>query len=176
MRFVADQPADSGYWYGVDDDSHRRHAVALLQSFRRYRAAEVAMRSRTRASMGMGENDMAVLRHLLHAEREGRVLTPSDLTRRLGISTASMTALIDRLEASGHARRERHPTDRRSIVVVPTPATDEDVRRTLGAMHERMIAAVAEMTDDEMRVVVDCLERLRHAVDQIDPVPKHDSR
>ncbi|QKJ21120.1 MarR family transcriptional regulator [Microbacterium hominis] len=157
----------SGYWYGDDADSRRRRAVSLLQSFRLYRAAEVAMRRRTRDAMAMGENDLLVLRYLLKAQREQRPVTPAALARYLGVSTASMTAIVDRLERSHHVSRRPHPTDRRSIVVVPTTETDEEVRATLGGMHERMLAAVVDMTPEETRIVMDCLQRLQAAVDEV---------
>ncbi|QCQ16533.1 MarR family winged helix-turn-helix transcriptional regulator [Microbacterium sp. RG1] len=158
----------SGYWYADDEESRKRRAVDLLQAFRVYRAAEVAMRRRTREAMSMGENDLLVLRYLLRARQRDERVSPGELARYLGVSTASMTAMVDRLEKSGHVRRERHETDRRSIWVVPTVDSDEEVRRTLGDMHERMMDAVIEMSPDEMRVVMECLGRLQAAVDQVD--------
>ena len=165
---------ESAYWYGEDRDDRRERAVALLQAFRLYRAAEVAMRRRTREAMSMGENDLLVLRYLLRAQREGRRVSPSELTRYLGVSTASMTAIIDRLEKSRHVRRERHETDRRSIHVIPTAETDHEVRATLGKMHERMLAAVIDMTPEEDRIVTETLARLQAAVDQGDAEPTAD--
>ncbi|MDY0911007.1 MarR family winged helix-turn-helix transcriptional regulator [Microbacterium sp. CFBP9034] len=159
----------TGYWYGDDHDSRRRRAVELLQAFRLYRAAEVAMRRRTRDSMSMGEKDLLTLRYLLKAEKESRLVSSAELARYLGVSTASSTAIIDRLEKSGHVRRRPHPTDRRSIVVEPTVETDDEVRRTLGAMHGRMLDAVIDMSPDEIRIVMDCLERLQAAVDLVEP-------
>lgn len=158
----------SGYWYDLGDDARRRRAVELLQSFRVYRAAEVAMRRRTRDSMSMGENDLLVLRYLLKAQQEGRPVSPGELARYLAVSTASMTAIVDRLAKSGHVRRERHATDRRSIYVVPTVETDAEVRRTLGRMHERMLEAVVDMSPDEIRIVMDTLGRLQAAVDEVE--------
>lgn len=159
----------SGYWYGDDADSARRRAIDLLQAFRLYRAAEVAMRRRTRQSMGMGENDLLTLRYLLKAQSEDRLVSPAELARYLGVSTASTTAIIDRLERSRHVRRRPHPTDRRSIVVDATTETDEEVRRTLGDMHARMLDAVRGMTPDETRIVMECLARLQAALDRVEP-------
>lgn len=171
IRHVTD---GSGYWYGDDADSARRRAVDLLQAFRMYRAAEVAMRRRTRESMGMGENDLLTLRYLLKAERDGRLVSPAEISRYLGVSTASTTAIIDRLERSHHVSREPHPTDRRSIVVLATVDTDHEVRRTLGAMHTRMLDAVSGMTAAETRIVMECLARLQSAVDQVEPAEPAD--
>ncbi|MFB8145253.1 MarR family winged helix-turn-helix transcriptional regulator [Microbacterium sp. NPDC056003] len=162
---------NSGYWYGDGADDRRRRAIELLQAFRLYRAAEVAMRRRTRDSMAMGENDLLTLRYLLKAQREDRVVSPAELARYLAVSTASVTAIIDRLEKSDHVRRGPHPSDQRRIVVTPTVETDEEVRRTLGAMHSRMLEAVIDLSPEETRIVIDTLGRLQSAVDQVEPVP-----
>ncbi|MCW3491854.1 MarR family winged helix-turn-helix transcriptional regulator [Microbacterium sp. SSM24] len=161
--------AGSGYWYGEHDDAARRRAIEVLESFRLYRAADAAMRRRTRDAMAMGENDLLTLRYLLKAEREGRIVQPAELSRYLGVSTASTTAIIDRLEKSGHVRRAPHPTDRRAIVVIPTAETDHEVRRTLGAMHTRMLEAVVDMPPEHARIVIECLARMQSAVDLVQP-------
>jgi DNA-binding MarR family transcriptional regulator len=169
IRMIPHVTAGSGYWYGDDDDAARRRAVEVLQAFRVYRAADSAMRRRTRDAMAMGENDLLTLRYLLKAEREGRMVQPAELARYLAVSTASTTAIIDRLERSNHVRRAPHPTDRRAIVVIPTVETDHEVRRTLGAMHSRMLDAVVGMTPEESQVVIDCLARMQAAVDRVEP-------
>jgi DNA-binding MarR family transcriptional regulator len=165
---VGNSRTESRYWYGASDEDRRRRAVDVLQAFRLYRAAEVAMRRRTRDSMSMGENELLVLRYLLKAAGEGRQVSPSELSRYLGVSTASTTAIIDRLERSNHVTRVPHPTDRRSIHVVATEETDLEVRQTLGEMHERMMAAVVGMSPEESAIVVECLARLQDAVDGVD--------
>jgi len=162
-------PESSGYWYGRDE--RRRDAVQVLQALRDYRAAETAMRRRTKDSMGMGETDLLALRHLLEASRAGRPMGPRELGRRLGISSASTTTLLDRLTRSGHVRREPHPTDRRALVIVPTEDSDAEVRATLGAMHRRMLAAAEGLTPEQAGTVVEFLHAMRDAVDGIDDVP-----
>jgi DNA-binding MarR family transcriptional regulator len=175
MPDVEETPAASRYWYGASEEDRRRRAVDVLQAFRVYRAAEVAMRRRTRESMAMGENELLVLRYLLRASGEGRSVSPSELTRYLGVSTASTTAIIDRLEKSGHVNRLPHPSDRRSILVVATKESDAEVRATLGDMHERMMSAVIDLSPEESAVVVAALTRLQEAVDQVDRHPDDDA-
>lgn len=157
------------YWYpSQTDGGGRERGIAVLQAFRVYRAAEAAMRRRTRDSMSMGENELLVLRYLLKAQGEGRLVAPTELSRYLGISTASTTALIDRLQASGHVVRQPHPSDRRSVHIVATDETDTEVRATLGRMHERMIAAVSHLDERDAAVVIETLARLQRAVDEVD--------
>ena len=152
----------SGYWYGPDDPLDAPGAV--LQALREYRNVEVARRRSTRDSLGMGETDLLALRHLLRAQAAGERLGPKDLSRVLGITTASTTSLLDRLVGSGHVRREPHPTDRRSLVIVPTAASDSEVRATLGDMHRRMKAVAGELSAAEAGVVVRFLRRMSEAV------------
>jgi DNA-binding MarR family transcriptional regulator len=53
-------------------------------------------------------------------ERDG--MAQVELSRLVGIETASSTAVIDQLEKRGLIRRVRDPADRRRIVVTLTPA------------------------------------------------------
>jgi DNA-binding MarR family transcriptional regulator len=152
----------SGYWYGPDGQLD--YGAAVLKSLRDYRSAETTMRRSTRDSMGMGETDLLALRYLLRVQASGKTVVPKDLSQFLGITSASTTSLIDRLVASGHVRREAHPSDRRSVVVVPTVESDQEVRETLGAMHRRMMAVAESLTADEARIVVKFLERMTEAV------------
>jgi DNA-binding MarR family transcriptional regulator len=161
----------SGYWYPDDDATQR--GVDVLNALRRYRAAETAMRRRTRDSMGMGETDLLAVRFLLQAQRSDRMVSPKDLAAYLKISSASTTILVDRLVKSGHVRREPHPTDRRALVIVPTTDTDEEVRATLGQMHRRMMTIAEGLSPEQAGVITGFLEQIRGAVDSIDPAPKH---
>ena len=139
-----------------------------MEAMRSYRAAEVAMRRRTQQSMDMGENELLVLRYLARAQLRDDLVTPVTLSRYLGITSASTTALLDRLEKSGHILRTPHPRDRRSIVITSSAKSDDEVRHTLAAMHDRMMAVVRDMSADDRATVIGFLDAMREAVDQID--------
>lgn len=156
--------AGDGYWFGGEDV----RASDVMEALRSYRAAEVAMRRRTRQAMDMGENELLVLRHLVRSRTTGGLVTPAVLARYLGITSASTTALLDRLERSGHISRSPNPDDRRSIVIEATEKSDIEIRHTLAAMHERMMAVVRGMPSDERRAVISFLTAMELAVDTID--------
>ncbi|GAA4063002.1 hypothetical protein GCM10022282_25600 [Agromyces indicus] len=141
--------------------------MAVLNALRDYRAAEAAMRRRTRSAMRMGETDLLAIRFLLKREGEGRTVSPKDLAAHLGISSASTTVLIDRLVRSGHVERRPHPTDRRALVIAPTIASDDEVRATLGEMHRRMIEVAEGLEAEQAGTVLYFLERMRDAVDSV---------
>ncbi|CAI3791137.1 MarR family winged helix-turn-helix transcriptional regulator [Pseudarthrobacter sp. MM222] len=152
----------SGNSYAPDEQPDG--PAAVLKALRDYREAEVATRRSTRDSTGMGETDLIALRYLLRAQAAGEQVGPKDLSRVLQITTASTTTLIDRLVGSGHVRRDPHPTDRRSLVVVPTVAVDSEVRTALGAQNSKMLAVAEELSADEARIVISFLRRMGEAV------------
>ncbi|MDR6638443.1 MarR family transcriptional regulator [Paenarthrobacter nitroguajacolicus] len=163
---MSDKDERKGYWYGLESRK-QMGAVDVLNALRDYRTAEADMRRRTRASMGMGETDLLALGYLLEAERAGREVGPKELAVRLGVTSASMTSLVDRLVRSGYVTREPHPTDRRALILRPTPGSDQEVRSTLGDMHSRMMEAAETLSSKDSAVVVEFLRRMRKAIDSV---------
>lgn len=153
----------SGYWY---PEHHHSSSVEVLNLLRRYRGEESAMRARTRDSMGMGETDLLTLRFLLKAQRENRTVMQRDIAKFLGISSASVSALIDRLVKGDHVRRLPHPTDRRATIIMATEASEHEVRDTLGAMHQRMITVVDDLDQPELDAVAKFLQGMVEAVQE----------
>lgn len=162
MSTPPEQPAS--YWY-ADDDAR---STSVMEAMRAYRAAEVAMRRRTQKSMDMGENELLVLRFLSRARLRGETVTPVAISRYLGITSASTTALLDRLSTSGHIVRAPNPADRRSILVTSSEKSEEEIRHTLSAMHDRMMGVVRGMSPDQRQTVIAFLDAMRDAVDLID--------
>lgn len=71
------------------------------------------------SSLSVNRRDFEAMQHLIAYGPLG----PSEIARRLGVTTAAATTIVDRLVAVGHVERTPHPTDRRGIIVVPTPAS-----------------------------------------------------
>lgn len=154
----------SGYWYG--DDPQVRTGVDALNALRRYRVAEMAMRRRTRTALRLNETDITALRFIVNAERDTRAVSPKDLAVHLAISSASTTVLVDRLVASGHISRARHPSDGRAVVLTATPTTHADMRKIFGDMHGRMMAIAEQLDPHEAHIITAFLEQMTTAVSQ----------
>ena len=95
----------------------RRGPLHALQSFtmEAERYMEVSRRH-----AGLGHNDVHALTAVVEASDRGEVLTPGGLRRRLILSPAATTALVDRLVAHGLIRRERMHSDGRTVSLRPT--------------------------------------------------------
>ncbi len=87
-------------------------------------------------------------------------LSPGELSRRLDLTTAATTAAIDRLVDLGHVTRAPHPTDRRSVLVVPTDASMRRAMGHLAPMIGRVDAVLDDFSDDEQRVIERYLSRI----------------
>jgi DNA-binding MarR family transcriptional regulator len=123
---------------------------ALLRAFGRLEAA-------CRSDLEIGSNELLVLGLVsegMHA--------PSELSRAIGMTTAGMTNLLDRMQEDGFIRRERHERDGRRVIVTLT-------KRGLQSQEHfsRCLEDLAELLDgdDAARVVVTFLAR---AVDLVD--------
>src|ERR1700674_3682680 len=97
---------------------------------------------------------------LWHLRKGGQ--PPADLLRAFGIQPSTLTGVLDRLETRGLIRRSRHPTDRRSVLLVLTPAGqraattvrqvldgfEAQVRQRVGAADLAGCFAVAAAVDE----------------------------
>lgn len=78
-------------------------------------------------------------------EGSDRPLTPSEISARMIVPSATMTATLDNLERRGWIERRPNPDDRRSTLVVVT----EEGR----AMTDRMLAGVRAVELDTLGVL-----------------------
>lgn len=132
-----DEADDSGMEAGREDPAVMLGELMRLSS---------AVSQRLARELGLSLTDLAALHHLV-----GRTpLGPAELARQLGMSSASATVLVDRLEHAGHVRRRRDPSDRRRIVL---EVTDTAAARSLDAVRPmtEAINAIGEQLDPPTR-------------------------
>ncbi|MGV8857560.1 MarR family winged helix-turn-helix transcriptional regulator [Rhodoglobus sp.] len=100
-------------------------------------------------TLSVNSTDLEAMEHLImHGP-----LPPTELSRRLNISTAAVTGVIDRLIGVGHVTRQQHPTDRRSVVVVPNPRSVETAMATLMPMIMGIDRVLDDFDDAEKQVI-----------------------
>ena len=92
--------------------------------------AEVCLRDHVASQrMGLGGTDS---RFLTLLDVYGP-LTPGRLAQLTGLTTGSVTGVIDRLERGGFVSRERDDADRRKVRVIPDP---DATARLAAARHD----------------------------------------
>lgn len=137
----------------------------VLEAYRRFRTADTAMVARIRRETGLTDNELAILRFLVQEAAGAHDVMPREISRHLGISSASTTALIDRLERAGMVERVSHPTDRRSILIAATRQAEEVLADTLEAFERRLLDLTNGLSEEERRDVVTYLTALAEAAD-----------
>jgi DNA-binding MarR family transcriptional regulator len=80
-------------------------------------------------------------------------LGPSEIARRLQLTTGAVTALVDRLEDSGHVARAPHPSDRRRVVVARTQKANDDLTEVIAPMAMEILQLAERLTEDERQAV-----------------------
>lgn len=133
---------------------HDRVGAALVGMIRR---AEESQEAAARQH-GIHPTDFRCLGYLL---ARNEPVSPRDIIAYLGLTSGAGTALLDRLEKAGFIRRERHPTDRRSVLIV----LDEAAAAEPVALHRRISteydAALADFSDENLLAIALYLERVQ---------------
>jgi len=121
-------------------------------------AASDAYRQTTARLLGLGVPETTILMHLLHDGPS----TPTALARRVGVTPASATAQLDRLELAGHVVRQANPRDRRSVLVTLTPQGLELVSRLFAVFSADVARGTADVdpaTVAELGRILDAVSR-----------------
>jgi DNA-binding MarR family transcriptional regulator len=112
---------------------------------------------------GLNRGDVGVLSALRIAENNR--LSPTQLFKGLMLSSAGITSRLDRLEKRGLVRRERHPNDRRGVLVELTDegraVLEQAVRANTEAERELMTgldAADAKQLSQLLKKMLAALE------------------
>jgi DNA-binding MarR family transcriptional regulator len=107
--------------------------------------------------IGINATDLNCLNILSFSGR----MTAGELARATGLTTASITGVVDRLEEVGYVRRERDAQDRRRVVVhLELDQAVRDVAPVFLPMVREWQQMAAGYTDDELRLIVEFYGRM----------------
>ena len=132
------------------DDAARAELGLLL---RRLTVELDAVGERFAGQHGLGRTDVRALVAIMDATRAGSALTAGALGAAVGLSSASVTALVDRLERAGHLRRVRDTDDRRRIVLEMSDSAMAAGAEFFVGLQRDLLRAMAHYSDDELAVV-----------------------
>lgn len=115
----------------------------------------------------------AQLRVLQICQARGGRATPTALAAQMGVSQATVTALVDKLVARQMVERMRSETDRRQTNVVLTAAGSQAVLEAPDALQQRYVRAFERLQDWEQAQLLASLERVAAMLDaeEIDAAP-----
>ena len=131
--------------------------VAFATAMRRTGALMQLMGQAAADKIGINATDLNCLNILSFSGH----MTAGELARATGLTTASITGVIDRLEEAGFVSRERDPHDRRRVVVTITlDRAMRDVASVFLPLLRDWREMAARYSDDELRLIVDFYGRM----------------
>lgn len=92
-------------------------------------------------------------------------LTAGELAEKTGLSTGTITALIDRLEKFGYARREKDHNDRRRVIIVPTYDDREEIKQAYEPLDTAMKKLAHEYSEKELELINQFLSKAVSVLD-----------
>src|SRR6516164_7121704 len=131
--------------------------VAFATAMRRTGSLMQLMGQAAADRIGINNTDLNCLNILSFSGH----MTAGELARATGLTTASITGVIDRLEEAGFVRRERDPSDRRRVVVqITLEKAVSQVASVFAPMLRDWREMAARYSDDELRLIVDFYGRV----------------
>jgi DNA-binding MarR family transcriptional regulator len=88
-------------------------------------------------------------------------MSAGDLARASNLTTGAITAVIDRLERAGLARRIPDATDRRRVLIELTDTARRAIEAMFGPMAELARPMVTRYSDDDLKFLIEFNQLMR---------------
>jgi DNA-binding MarR family transcriptional regulator len=137
----------------------RRRYAEIKQALRDLRIQLTAINQQVSGRVQIRDVDLDCLDVI---DRAGP-LSPSALAKQTGLHPATLTGILDRLERSGFAVRERAASDRRGVVVRVQRTRAAEIFRLYAEMNAAIDDICAGYEDHELAVIADFLNRTAQA-------------
>ncbi len=158
-------PPDGRWADGGDDDRGRHASVRRLTDALRLFSVESDLFVDVFArAHGLGRNDLNAIMWIAEGTAKGDPVTAGELSARLGLGAPAVTALIDRLEGSGHIQRARDLRDRRKVAVQMQDQALELAQAFFRPLGVRMGAALEGVSSADLERCAEIVELLTGSV------------
>jgi len=153
--------------FGTGPPPGREDVRAVTLALRLLVARTQQYADRAGHDAGLHRSDLTAMNHISQAIVQGERLGPGDVAKRMSLSPAAVTALVDRLESVGHVVRHRDVKDRRRIRLDLTHQATVTARGMFRPMTQAMADALEPYSDEELQLITRALTDLTAALDQV---------
>src|SRR5215470_6202935 len=137
------------------EQSRREHLIeAVLQASRESSTLAVFFHASIAEHVGLGATEEKTLSLLSQLGP----LAAGEIASHTGLTTPSVTGLLDRLENKGMVKRVRDPHDRRRVIVEPNQERLAELDRAF-SLQETLRELLARYSDEQLATIADCLTR-----------------
>jgi DNA-binding MarR family transcriptional regulator len=135
--------------------SRKELLEAVLQASRENSTIAVFFHTSIAERVGLGATETKTL-YLLSSQG---VLTAGEIAQRTGLTTSSVTSLIDRLESKGFVQRVRDTQDRRRVIVERNEQRLAELNQVFHSLEEHFADFLETYSDEQLATIADFLTR-----------------
>ncbi|QEP44798.1 MarR family transcriptional regulator [Ectothiorhodospiraceae bacterium BW-2] len=152
-------------------NTHEQVLVALRQIIR---AIDLNSKKLERES-GLTGPQLVVLHAI--GESEDSSISAGEVARRVSLSQATVTSILDRMERKGVVRRRRSESDRRKVYLSLTEQGAVALQQAPQLMQQSFIEAFSRLEQWEQSLLLSSLQRVASMMDanELDAAPLIDS-
>ena len=143
-----------------DEKSMNRYDEVLVALRRIIRATDLHSKQLSKIS-GLTSPQLLILQTLRHHGE----LTVGDVARRVSLSQATVTTIIDRLSKRGFVVRERGSSDKRKVFVHLTEQAIQALVDAPRPLQDSFVQQFQDLRDWEQSMILTSLERVAHMMD-----------
>ena len=92
------------------------------------------------------------------------ISTPTELAHYTGLTSGSMTAMLDRLESAQYIQRKANPDDRRGVLIEITQKWTETAEPLVRSVQQAHAELIASYSDSQLETIADFLRRFTNNV------------
>jgi DNA-binding MarR family transcriptional regulator len=141
----------------MSSESREALASELGTEVRALQSAVDALDEAVAERLGVNRTDLRCLDVLMQSGSA----TPGQLATGLGLTTGSVTVMLDRLAMLGYLTRSPDPADRRKVIVRPTPAAMRAANEIYGPLAADGARQLRRYTETELRLLLDFVRHSR---------------
>ncbi|MBT2647659.1 MarR family transcriptional regulator [Bacillus sp. ISL-34] len=146
--------------------SDNRVHAALLESLthrlQRYGMRSVLFQQNMAQKIGVSHTDLKSAEIL----NETGPITAGELSKLTGLSTGSVTALINRLEKSGYVKRGRDQLDGRRVMIAPIPERQEQIKSHYQSLSMATKELCSAYNEQELKFINQFIEDITKIMDK----------
>ncbi|WP_285769415.1 MarR family transcriptional regulator [Peribacillus sp. SI8-4] len=135
---------------------------SLAKGMQRFGMRSVLFQQNMAQKIGVSHTDLKTAEIL----KETGPITAGELAKITGLSTGSVTALINRLEKSGYVRRERDQLDGRRVMIEPIPERQEQIKSHYQSLSTATKDLCSSYNEQELNFAIQFIEDIITIMDK----------
>lgn len=148
----------------MDDDLAKLiHLQQVMDAGRYIHGAMDRIDTIIAANLGINRSDLRCLYHLVDSAQA----TPTELALCVGLTSGSVTAMLDRLESQGLITRARSCADRRSVAISIPPHEHARITRIIDEKVSIFRSQFALLDSEGLARMADALIPFGHVLDAV---------